>query len=104
MRNRPRARAARRATDADRGAYAGGMNDADVAGHIEALVAEEHRLLESAVGHEPPPDQHQRLEQVRVELDRYWDLLRQRRAREEFGLDPGWVGLRDEQTVEGFEQ
>jgi hypothetical protein len=41
---------------------------------------------------------------VRVELDRYWDLLRQRRAREEFGLDPDWVGLRDEQTVERFEQ
>jgi hypothetical protein len=82
----------------------GGMDDADVAGHIEALVAEEHRLLQSAAGHAPSPDQHQRLEQVRIELDRYWDLLRQRRAREEFGLDPDWVGIRDEKTVERFEQ
>ncbi|MGD0980195.1 MAG: DUF2630 family protein [Solirubrobacteraceae bacterium] len=80
------------------------MNDADVAGHIEALVAEEHRLLDSASGAAARTDQHERLEQVRVELDRYWDLLRQRRAREEFGLDPDWVGLRDEQTVERFEQ
>jgi hypothetical protein len=79
------------------------MKDADVAGHIETLVAEEHRLLSSASG-KATADQHERLEQVRVELDRYWDLLRQRRAREEFGLDPNWVGLRDEQTVEGFEQ
>ncbi|HEX2703219.1 MAG TPA: DUF2630 family protein [Solirubrobacteraceae bacterium] len=80
------------------------MKDADVAGHIEALVAEEHRLLAAAAGEAQEPDHHQRLEQVRVELDRYWDLLRQRRAREEFGLDPNWVGLRDEQTVERFEQ
>ena len=49
-------------------------------------------------------DQHERLAQVRVELDRYWDLLRQRRAREEFGLDADFVGLRDEDTVERFEQ
>ena len=40
---------------------------------------------------------------VRVELDRYWDLLRQRRAREEFGNDPEVVSLRDEATVEGYE-
>ena len=48
--------------------------------------------------------QRERLERVRVELDRYWDLLRQRRAREEFGMDPDFVELRDEKTVEGFEQ
>jgi Protein of unknown function (DUF2630) len=40
---------------------------------------------------------------VKVELDRYWDLLRQRRAHEEFGLDPDNTDLRDESTVEGYE-
>ena len=30
-----------------------------------------------------------RLEEVKVQLDRTWDLLRRRRAREEFGLSPG---------------
>jgi hypothetical protein len=40
---------------------------------------------------------------VRVELDRYWDLLRQRRAREEYGEDPDDASIRDADTVEGYE-
>jgi len=80
------------------------MDDQAVAGHIEKLVAEEHKLLGSAAGHGLDDEQRARLEQVRVELDRYWDLLRQRRAREEFGQDPDFVELRDEATVERFQQ
>ena len=80
------------------------MDDAGVQNHIEELVAEEHRLVEAARGEGLSDAQRERLDRVRVELDRYWDLLRQRRAREEFGLDPDVVELRDEQTVEGFEQ
>ncbi len=81
------------------------MDDAGVQNHIEELVAEEHRLMESAEASGGLGDQDRaRLERVRVELDRYWDLLRQRRAREEFGLDPDFVELRDRKTVEGFEQ
>ncbi len=82
------------------------MDDAGVQNHIEELVAEEHRLLEAGEGGEGGLSDHdrERLDSVRVELDRYRDLLRQRRAREEFGLDPNFVELRDEKTVEGFEQ
>jgi hypothetical protein len=80
------------------------MDDKKVANHIEQLVAEEHKLLGSASESGLNVEQHARLEQVRVELDRYWDLLRQRRAREEFNLDPDFAGLRDEGTVERFEQ
>jgi hypothetical protein len=81
------------------------MDDGSVQDHIEALVAEEHRLLAAhGDGTGLGEDERTRLEQVRVELDRYWDLLRQRRAREEFGLDPSFVEMRDERTVEGFEQ
>ena len=40
---------------------------------------------------------------VKVELDRYWDLLRQRRAHEEFGLDPDDTSMRDAGTVEGYD-
>ena len=80
------------------------MDDSNVQGHIEALVAEEHNLLGSAAGDGLSEEQHARLEQVRVELDRYWDLLRQRRAREEFGLDPDFVDIRSDKTVEHFEQ
>ena len=50
------------------------MDDSTVSDHIEALVAEEHRLLDQDPG---TPGHHERLEAVRVELDRYWDLLRQ---------------------------
>jgi hypothetical protein len=78
------------------------MDDITVSAHIEALVAEEHRLLDEDPG---TPTHHERLEAVRVELDRYWDLLRQRRAHEEFGLDPDDdTSLRDGRTVEGYEQ
>jgi hypothetical protein len=81
------------------------MNDASVTGHIEALVAEEHRLLEAHTeGDGLSAPEHGRLEQVRVELDRYWDLLRQRRAREEAGIDPEGASIRDEGTVEHYEQ
>ena len=80
------------------------MDDNQVMTHIEELVAEEHRLQQAEATGELPGSQHQRLEQIRVELDRYWDLLRQRRAREEFGLDPDFAELRDEGTVEHFEQ
>ncbi len=76
------------------------MEDQTVSDHIEALVAEEHRLLDADPN---TPEHRERLEAIRVELDRYWDLLRQRRSHEEFGLDPGDTSLRDADTVEGYE-
>jgi hypothetical protein len=44
------------------------------------------------------------MEEIRLELDRQWDLLRQRRGREEFGLDPDRVRARDPETVEDYLQ
>jgi hypothetical protein len=79
--------------------------DSDVQDHIETLVAEEHRLFgagERDGGH--TIEERARLEEIRVSLDRYWDLLRQRRAQEEFGLDPDAASLRPPDTVEGYEQ
>jgi hypothetical protein len=81
------------------------MDDSEVQDHIEALVAEEHELYAAAAregGHSI--DERARLEEIRVSLDRYWDLLRQRRAEEEFGLDPDQATLRSADTVERFEQ
>ena len=81
------------------------MDDSDVQDHIEALVAEEQRLhaaAEQEGGHSV--DERARLEQIRVQLDRYWDLLRQRRAHEEFELDPDEASLRPADTVEHYEQ
>jgi hypothetical protein len=79
------------------------MNDDDVQDHIEELIAEEHKLLESHGADGLSGEEHKRLEAVRVELDRYWDLLRQRRAHEQYGLDPDQTSLRDAGTVEDYE-
>jgi hypothetical protein len=79
------------------------MTDADVQNHIEQLVAEEHRLLGRSSEQGLSPEDHERLAQLRIELDRYWDLLRQRRAREEYGEDPDDASIRDADTVEGYE-
>ena len=78
------------------------MDDEVVMGRIEELVAEEHRLLEKGDGGELADDDHARLKEVQVGLDRCWDLLRQRRALREFGRDPGEASARDEGTVEGY--
>ncbi len=78
------------------------MDDEAVMGRIEELVAEEHRLLEKGDGGEMTDVNHARLKEVQVGLDRFWDLLRQRRALREFGRDPDEASSRDEGTVEGY--
>jgi uncharacterized protein DUF2630 len=45
-----------------------------------------------------------RLEQIKVELDQCWDLLRQRDARREFGQDPDRAKVRPASVVERYEQ
>lgn len=81
------------------------MDDTRIGEHIEQLVAEEHHLLEAhSDGDGLSPEEHSRLERIRVELDRYWDLLRQRRAKERAGLDPDDASLRGEGTVERYQQ
>jgi Protein of unknown function (DUF2630) len=76
--------------------------DQDVRDRIEVLVGEEHRLLEAHGNEGLTPEEHTRLQEVRVELDRLWDLLRQRRARRDAGLDPEGASERDGDTVEGY--
>jgi len=70
--------------------------------HIHELVEEEKKLR--AAGHAASGEDRRRLEQLEVELDRYWDLLRQRRAREEFGEDPDSARERSANEVEGYLQ
>ncbi len=80
------------------------MNDEEIQELIERLVAEEQELLRRGEGTGLSQEDHERLESIRLELDRQWDLLRQRRGREEFGLDPDVVRPRDSETVEDYEQ
>jgi len=80
------------------------MDDSSIQNRIEQLVAEEHELLKRGEGGAPDPERHERLGELKIDLDRCWDLLRQRRAREEFGLDPDEVKARDPEVVEHYLQ
>ncbi len=44
-------------------------------------------------------DQTERIRHIDEQLDQCWDLLRQRRARREFGDDPDGAKVRDVETV-----
>jgi hypothetical protein len=79
------------------------MSDDGVQNKIEQLVAEEHELLAGDAKHRPARA-HERLSAIEVELDRCWDLLRQRRARREFSENPDDASVRDAKTVEGYWQ
>ena len=76
----------------------------DVHAHIEELVAEEHRLWELEASGKAGESDRRRLDDVKVELDRYWDLLRRRRAAGTVGADEANVELRSEETVENYLQ
>ena len=75
--------------------------DQSVLSHIAELVAEEKKLYAE---HEMTDAQRQRLATINVELDRCWDLLRQRRALRDAGEDPESAHARDPDTVEGYLQ
>lgn len=78
------------------------MNDKSLLEHIHELVAEEKKLRDS---HHPVSSQdRQRLESIERELDQTWDLLRQRRAREEFDENPDDAQERKVDDVESYLQ
>ena len=79
------------------------MNDGQILGHINELVDEEHELLKLAEQGGLSEEQHARLNNLKVSLDQCWDLLRQRRARREFGKDPNDATVRDANTVERYQ-
>jgi len=82
------------------------MSDQSIASHIEKLVNEEHELRqrEQADDDDALAADRDRLNAVQVELDRCWDLLRQRRALRDAGANPDDAQARDAGTVEGYLQ
>lgn len=84
------------------------VSDQSIASTIEKLVAEEHDLRASEVEHSADEialaGDRERLRAVEVELDRCWDLLRQRRAVMDAGADPELAEARDAETVERYLQ
>jgi len=76
----------------------------DIHDAIEALVAEEHSLWEAESAGDATEADRDRLAKIKVDLDRYWDLLRRRRAIAAAGGNPETVELRSEETVENYLQ
>jgi hypothetical protein len=75
--------------------------DQSVLKHIKDLAEEEHRLFEL----EPQTKADAaRLKKIQVELDQYWDLLRQRQAKRAAGQDPNKARVRPPRIVENYEQ
>ena len=81
------------------------MIDSDVFGRINELSEEEERLWRHAGdGHGLTAEEHERLESIKVELDRAYDLLHQRAARRAAGLDPTEAEPRPAEIVEHYQQ
>lgn len=75
------------------------MNDSTIHHRISELVDEEKNLRSDAG---KPNHNAERLRRVEEQLDQCWDLLRQRRAKREFGGDAETASLRDPKTVESY--
>ena len=81
------------------------MNDKEILSHIDELIATEHDLrTKAANGELSGAEEREQLRSAEEALDQCWDLLRERRARREFGEDPGEAQLRPAGEVEGYMQ
>jgi len=80
------------------------MDDEQIRDRIERLVSEEHELWGRESDGVATDGDRGRLESLRLTLDQCWDLLRQRRALREAGLDDDTARARDTSVVEGYEQ
>jgi hypothetical protein len=74
--------------------------DQTVLRHIKELTDEEHHLYERG---NLTDEETARLKAINVALDQYWDLLRQRRAKREFGQNPDEAEIRRAGLVEKYE-
>jgi hypothetical protein len=77
------------------------MDEKDILSRISALVDEEHKLRE---GGEHTAEQRARIGELEAHLDQCWDLLRQWRAKRQYGEDPDDAEPRPEPQVESYLQ
>jgi hypothetical protein len=81
------------------------VQDKQIIARVDELVDEERQLRRRlAAGELTAAEEHTRLQQVEEELDQCWDLLRQRRAKQEFGQDPDDAAPRPVSEVESYLQ
>ena len=68
--------------------------------HITKLTEKEEHLY----GKENLTDEDvKELHHIKLELDQYWDLLRQRRAFRDAGENPNQAEMRSSDTIEDYE-
>jgi hypothetical protein len=81
------------------------MDDKEILSRISGLIETEHELRQSLASGELSSEQERdRLRSAEEALDQCWDLLRQRRARREYGDNPDSVSARPTAEVEGYQQ
>jgi Protein of unknown function (DUF2630) len=81
------------------------MDDKEIMAHIDDLIQTEHKLREQlAAGQLTTAREREQLKAAEEALDQCWDLLRQRRARSEFGENPNEATARPVGEVEGYMQ
>ncbi len=81
------------------------MDDKEIMAHIGGLIETEHKLRQQlAAGELSGAEEREQLRSAEVALDQCWDLLRQRRARREFGENPDEAMARPSSEVEGYQQ
>ncbi|MEV6755255.1 DUF2630 family protein [Streptomyces sp. NPDC051214] len=79
------------------------MDQEQILSRISSMVDDERTLRESlAAGAIDEATERARLGALERELDQCWDLLRQRRAKAEFGENPDEARVRPATQVEGY--
>jgi hypothetical protein len=77
--------------------------DRAIHAQISDLVNQERELRTKLQEHEiAPEDERARLQDLEVQLDQCWDLLRQRQALRDAGEDPTAASVRPAGEVEGY--
>jgi uncharacterized protein YajQ (UPF0234 family) len=81
------------------------MDDREIMSRISELITTEHDLRgQLARGELSSEQERERLRSAEEALDQCWDLLRQRRAKREFGESAEGATVRPVSEVEGYQQ
>ena len=81
------------------------MTDKEIMGRISELIETEHDLRQQLQeGKLHSQEERERLRLAEEALDQCWDLLRQRRAKREYGENPEGAAARPISEVEGYQQ
>lgn len=78
--------------------------DKSILDHIHELVVEEKELRQAHAGRAMTDETRSRLTLLEGQLDQAWDLLRQRRAREEYDENPDETAERPVENVTKYLQ